>query len=178
MPETAPRPWDLIWFLQVETLGPNGTAVQPLVPSMQSFLEACHRLVARAPVGPYPRSRELYFAKHWLEPLDHDEPYRVFIERFHREHQADGRWRLRPVCFAIVHWQGDQLPLTHYGQHLRQHWLIQPVDLHSYHSPWFRDAGAYARFYVPIAVDSRDGVQIIGPEDRPASAEDLPGSEP
>jgi hypothetical protein len=140
---------------------------------MQIFLEACQTLVLGAPVGPYPRAQALYFAKHSLNHGDHAARCRLFIERYNLNIHDSGDWELAPTCFAIVHWEGEQLEIDAYAHELHQRWNLDPwdlLDLHLYPKPWFRDAGAYARFYVPVAVDSRSGARVITPAERPVAA--------
>lgn len=138
---------------------------------MQTFLEACEQLVFGAPVGPFPQSQALYFAKYPLASRSGVSPFRVFIERYDHSLDGFGHWVMRPICFAIVHWQAEQIEIDAYALNLHEFWGLQPLDLHHYPKPWFRDSGAYARFYVPVAIDSRQGIHLITSAERPAAPE-------
>lgn len=113
----------------------------------ERFQEAFESLLQRAPSPLFPRARQLYLRKYCLEGADAG-TLRTFLLEEEIGEQDGGRLLIvRARRFAVVHWQGPQLPAQGYRQYLNARWDLEPEPLHPVvDTPWFRQGGAWAWF--------------------------------
>jgi hypothetical protein len=120
-----------------------------------AFQEAFAQLLRRAPAPLFPRARALYLRKYALE----DAPaapglIRTFLLEEEILEVPQGLLRVSARAFAVVHWQGPQLPQEAYAAYLQERWLIRPTALTPVDDEsWFRDGGAFARFTAPAVYE-------------------------
>jgi hypothetical protein len=120
-----------------------------------AFQEAFARLLRRAPAPLFPRARSLYLRKYALED-DADAPgaFRTFLLEEEILEVPQGLLRVSARGFALVHWQGSQLPAEAYAAYLQERWSIRPAALTPVDDePWFREGGAFARFSAPAVYE-------------------------
>jgi len=138
------------------------------------FQRAFERLLSRAPGPVFPRARALYLRKYSLEE-ELDSPFRTFLLEEEIQEAAGGAVRSRGVAFAVVHWHGPQLEAARYSAYLEQRWQLQASDLTPMHSgPWFREAGAWARFSAAAVYERSAPTTLVSPPAGPEAPADAP----
>lgn len=122
----------------------------------ESFQEAFESLLKRAPSPLFPRARQLYLRKYCLEGVEAG-PLRTFLLEEEIGERDGGRLlTVRARRFAVVHWQGPQLPAEDFLHYLLRRWELEPEQLQTVEeTPWFRQGGAWAWFRAE-AVYARD----------------------
>jgi hypothetical protein len=118
---------------------------------LATFQEAFERVLQLAPSPLFPRARRLYLNKYPLEdPVECSGAricrFRTFLLEEEVQEAPTGVQRIRALRFAVVHWQAPQTHLDAYATYLDQRWQLPPLDLQLAPDPWFREAGAFARF--------------------------------
>jgi hypothetical protein len=145
-------------------------------PDAPTFQASFERLLKRAPGPVFPRARRLYFSKYCLE-----EPaassFRTFLLEEDVQETPCGTVRVRALAFAVVHWNGPQLPEAEYAAYLRERWRLEPKDLKAVRGEaWFRGSGAYARFMAPVVQERTGPTALITTSADPDAPAIDPGS--
>ena len=144
----------------------------PLIILMLSFQSAFERLLSRAPGPVFPRARQLYLKKYFLEGHE-PAPFRTFLLEEEIQESPGGAIRVRGLAFAVVHWQGGQTGVDTYADYLWERWRLEPDDLTPVDGePWFRGNGAYARFSAPAVFERATPTALVSSSADPADPED------
>jgi hypothetical protein len=113
----------------------------------ESFQEAFETLLQRAPSPLFPRARQLYLRKYFLEGAESSQLRTFLLEEDVDERHGGRLLTVRARRFAVVHWQGPQLEASAYQAYLQRIWGLEPEQVHPVDdTPWFRQGGAWAWF--------------------------------